>query len=218
MDEQRTHEFRKARRAACRAERDPADPVAFEFEHEETGEVKFIEAIQVEIGFQEENPRWQLIGPVYPQAPVVAGNPSDQMREALRMYMSAGSGNSTDFDLQAKAWSMAHEALNHTPDTGKMVDHAGDANKIANAPGALRLADRILIADEYERRFRQIDLINSRLISENEQLNADMQELVKVAHDFDEALGELGIHCECGLRDCRTTRLRAVLVKHGGTS
>jgi hypothetical protein len=130
MDEQRTHEFRKARRAACRAERDPADPVAFEFEHEETGEVKFIEAIQVEIGFQEENPRWQLIGPVYPQAPVVAGNPSDQMREALRMYMSAGSGNSTDFDLQAKAWSMAHEALNHTPDTGKMVDHVDDANKM----------------------------------------------------------------------------------------
>lgn len=153
MDEQRTHEFRKARRAACRAERDPADPVAFEFEHEETGEVKFIEAIQVEIGFQEENPRWQLIGPVYAQAPVVAGNPSDQMREALQMYMSAGSGNSTDFDLQARAWSMAHQALNHTPDTGKMVhvnktpkiehdsddvltkardvDHIGDANKMA---------------------------------------------------------------------------------------
>jgi hypothetical protein len=46
------------------------------------------------------------------------------------MYMSAGSGNSTDFDLQAKAWSMAHEALNHTPDTGKMVDHVDDANKM----------------------------------------------------------------------------------------
>ncbi len=84
MDEQRTHEFRKARRAACRAERDPADPVAFEFEHEETGEVKFIEAIQVEIGFQEENPRWQLIGPVYAQAPVVAVN--EQLLEALRDF------------------------------------------------------------------------------------------------------------------------------------
>lgn len=83
MDEQRTHEFRKARRAAYRAERDPADPVAFEFEHEETGEVKFIEATQVEIGFQKENPCWQLIGPVYAQAPAVAVN--EQMLMALVM-------------------------------------------------------------------------------------------------------------------------------------
>lgn len=49
-------------------------------------------------------------------------NQTEQMREALRMYMSAGSGNSTDFDIQAKAWGMAHQALNHTPDTGKMVE------------------------------------------------------------------------------------------------
>lgn len=38
-------------------------------------------------------------------------NQNEQMREALRMYMSAGSGNSTNFDLQARAWSMAQQAL-----------------------------------------------------------------------------------------------------------
>lgn len=161
-------------------------------------------------------------------------NQNDQMlREALQRAFNLGQRywQQVDSDYQSEHKKADEtyqkykqlvedttQALNHVSDTSKMVDHAGDANKIANAPGALRLADRILIADEYERRFRQIDLINSRLISENEQLNADMQELVKVAHDFDEALGELGIHCECGLRDCRTTRLRAVLVKHGGTS
>ena len=76
-------------------------------------------------------------------------NQNDQMREALRMYMSAGSGNSTDFDLQARAWSMAHQALNHTPDTSDVnetpknkhesddalteasnVNHVGDSNKM----------------------------------------------------------------------------------------
>ena len=42
-------------------------------------------------------------------------NQTEQMREALRMYMSAGSGNSTDFDTQAQAFSMAKQALAAEP-------------------------------------------------------------------------------------------------------
>lgn len=38
-------------------------------------------------------------------------------------------------------------------------------------------------------------------------------ELVQVAKDFSEAMGELGLSCECGEADCRTTRLRAALAK-----
>lgn len=37
------------------------------------------------------------------------------------------------------------------------------------------------------------------------------EQLLKVARDFDEALGELGLHCNCGQPDCRTTRLRAAI-------
>jgi hypothetical protein len=37
--------------------------------------------------------------------------------------------------------------------------------------------------------------------------------LLQVARDFNEALGELGLHCECGEAGCRTTRLRAALAE-----
>lgn len=42
--------------------------------------------------------------------------------------------------------------------------------------------------------------------------------LLNVAQDFDEALGELGLHCNCGEPDCRTTRLREVLKEIKGAS
>ncbi|MAG80844.1 MULTISPECIES: hypothetical protein [unclassified Limnobacter] len=72
-------------------------------------------------------------------------NQNDQMREALRMYMSAGSGNSTDFDLQARAWSMAHQALNHTPDTGKMAGPAIGSDSIKEDLAASLMAANSLI-------------------------------------------------------------------------
>ena len=46
-------------------ERGNAEPVAFEFQHEDTGLIDFVDPQQVEWGFQKNNPRWQLIGPVF---------------------------------------------------------------------------------------------------------------------------------------------------------
>lgn len=41
------------------------EPVAWEFQHEETGAITFVDRQQVEWGFEKNNPRWQKIGPVY---------------------------------------------------------------------------------------------------------------------------------------------------------
>ncbi|CAM2143715.1 protein of unknown function [Pararobbsia alpina] len=38
-------------------------------------------------------------------------------------------------------------------------------------------------------------------------------DLYRVAKDFEEVLKELGLFCECGRDDCRTTRLRVALSK-----
>jgi hypothetical protein len=43
-------------------------------------------------------------------------------------------------------------------------------------------------------------------------------EMLVVARDFDEALTELGMHCECGEADCRTTRLRVAIAKATGSA
>ena len=51
-----------------------------------------------------------------------------------------------------------------------------------------------------------------------ERLIAAVPELLVVARDFDEALTELGLHCECGQADCRTTRLRAAIAKAIGSA
>ena len=48
------------------------------------------------------------------------------------------------------------------------------------------------------------------------RLAADRADLLEVAKDFEEALGELGLFCECGEADCRTTRLRAAIAKATG--
>jgi hypothetical protein len=52
----------------------------------------------------------------------------------------------------------------------------------------------------------------------NALLMAAAPELLVVAHDFHEALQELGLLCECGQPDCRTTRLRSAIAKAGGAS
>lgn len=41
-------------------------------------------------------------------------------------------------------------------------------------------------------------------------------DLMQVAQDFLEVLGEEGLFCECGEPDCRTTRLRAAIKKATG--
>ena len=48
------------------------------------------------------------------------------------------------------------------------------------------------------------------------RLIAAAPELLQVANDFQEALQELGLFCECGEADCRTTRLRSAIAKATG--
>ena len=41
------------------------EPVAWLFQHEETGRTQCVETYQVECGFERNNPRWQKISPLY---------------------------------------------------------------------------------------------------------------------------------------------------------
>ena len=41
------------------------EPVAWLFQHEETGLVEIVDSQQVEWGFEKNNPRWQKIGPLH---------------------------------------------------------------------------------------------------------------------------------------------------------
>lgn len=49
-----------------------------------------------------------------------------------------------------------------------------------------------------------------------EALIKERDALLVVARDFDEALRERGMRCECGEEDCRTTRLDAALARGTG--
>ena len=46
------------------------EPVAFEYQHEETGVIGYIDQWQIDNGFCKNNPRLQLIGPLYRHPPV----------------------------------------------------------------------------------------------------------------------------------------------------
>ena len=62
---------REAFRAALEQQQVEQEPVAWLFQHEETGLTEFVDVQQVEWGFEKNNPRWQKISPVYtrPQPP-----------------------------------------------------------------------------------------------------------------------------------------------------
>ena len=47
------------------------EPVAFEYQHEETGVIGYIDQWQIDNGFFKNNPRLQLIGPLYRHPPVL---------------------------------------------------------------------------------------------------------------------------------------------------
>jgi hypothetical protein len=57
-----------------------------------------------------------------------------------------------------------------------------------------------------------------RMLIQSANVMLAAPELLTVANDFDEALTELGLHCECGQADCRTTRLRAAIAKATGSN
>jgi hypothetical protein len=44
---------------------DANTPVAFEYQHEETGIIGYVDQWQIDNGFFKNNPRLQLIGPLY---------------------------------------------------------------------------------------------------------------------------------------------------------
>ena len=46
------------------------EPVAFEYQHEETGVIGYIDQWQIDNGFFKNNPRLQLIGPLYRHPPL----------------------------------------------------------------------------------------------------------------------------------------------------
>ena len=50
-----------------------SDAVAFEYQHEETGQIGYVDQWQVDNGFFENNPRLQLIGPLYRHPPAPEG-------------------------------------------------------------------------------------------------------------------------------------------------
>ena len=54
-----------ALRAALEQPQGEQEPVAWLFQHEETGLTEFVDVQQVEWGFEKNNPRWQKIYPVY---------------------------------------------------------------------------------------------------------------------------------------------------------
>ena len=55
----------QALRAALEQQQVEQEPVAWLFQHEETGLTELVDVQQVEWGFEKNNPRWQKIGPVY---------------------------------------------------------------------------------------------------------------------------------------------------------
>lgn len=61
-----------------------AEPVAWQWQHDETGRVGFVDLWQVEHGWQANNPRCKLVRPLYAHPPA-----SDALREAARMALAA---------------------------------------------------------------------------------------------------------------------------------
>jgi hypothetical protein len=62
------------------------EPVAWLFQHEETGLTECVDAQQVEWGFEKNNPRWQKVAPLYTTPPAPAQEPDPD--ELTIAYMS----------------------------------------------------------------------------------------------------------------------------------
>ena len=101
----------------------------------------------------------------------------------------------------------------HTPGPWRAGSGTGGKGSVVSdqlAVGALGGSDAV---DYYGG-----NLIAESVAQENIPLIAAAPQLLVVARDFDEALTESGLHCECGEADCRTTRLRAAIAKATGSA
>jgi hypothetical protein len=98
----------------------------------------------------------------------------------------------------------------HTP--GPWRAGKGGGSVVADAA----IADGIGGSDDVE--FYGGHLIGESISKCNVSLIAAAPELLACAKDFEEVLQELGLACECGAADCRTTKLRAAIAKATGSA
>jgi hypothetical protein len=73
-----------------------AEPVAWMFQHEDTGLIDYVDTQQVEWGFEKNNPRWQKIGPVYLHPPKPAEKEAQPVAWMVSIRLD-GRGNGETF-------------------------------------------------------------------------------------------------------------------------
>lgn len=75
-------------RAAHAVAQRQGEPVAYMWQHDETGRIGFVEAEQIANGFEAANPRLHIIGPLYrPTAPATAEQPqAPEITDTMKTY------------------------------------------------------------------------------------------------------------------------------------
>ena len=78
------------------------EPVAWMFQHEETGRMMFVEAQQLEWGFEKGNPRLKKIRPVYTTPPQRKPLSDEEFRAILRSLSRQQGWDGDGWDLALK--------------------------------------------------------------------------------------------------------------------
>ncbi len=73
-----------------------AEPVAWMFQHEDTGLIDFVDTQQVEWGFEKNNPRWQKFGPVFLHPPKPAESEAETIETLKAENFALASGQCTE--------------------------------------------------------------------------------------------------------------------------
>ena len=80
------------------------EPYGYAFQHEETGLEQVVDVQQVEWGFEKNNPRWQKIGPVYPESALTAlTEERDRIERNRDMWKGQVERQAADLESHAKA-------------------------------------------------------------------------------------------------------------------
>jgi hypothetical protein len=79
----RLHAENQALRQALEQPAPAQEPVAWLFQHEETGLTECVDAQQVEWGFEKNNPRWQKVAPLYTTPPAPAQPLTDEQIDEI---------------------------------------------------------------------------------------------------------------------------------------
>lgn len=100
--------------------------------------------------------------------------------------------------------------------------HTGGTWSVSKKGGAVVSTDEIPGLPDYRTGHADVYYYGGYLIAESIWNPADARviaaapDLLGCAHDFMEVLTERGMLCECGQEDCRTSRLRAAILKATG--